>query len=266
MRVAAAALLSGLMTAMPHAQGGPAPRIDAYASRHAGDGRMQITAVADVPAGTTLTAATISVLDTRGIQLAQWKVPAPLLSAHTVTTTFVQDAGEYRVRVATIDSAHRTASADVNVTATLTTVAGGLSVSAIALGIDANTFAPRRQFTNEPQALARFELYGGKTGMPVSVTMELAATGVGPAIARLSPKIAPTAEPDRFIVTAPVNLGGLAAGNYVIRAVAGVDGQPATAFQGTFELGQRAKGGLGQRAEGGLGHRAEGKGQRRGKR
>lgn len=242
LRPAAVALLTGLMVAMPRAQPATPLRINAYASRHAGDGRMQITAVADLPAGTKWAGATISVLDERGAPITEWKAPPTLLSTGTLTATMVQDAGHYRLRITATDGARRTSTADCDVTATLTPVAGGLSVSPIAFGGDGSTFAPRGQFANEPQALARFELYGGRTGMAVSITMELAATADGPALAKLTPTITATPEPDRFIVTAPVSLALLAAGRYVVRAVAGIDGQPATTFYGAFLLGQRAEG------------------------
>ena len=245
-----AALCVGLMVALTHAEM-PAPlQINAFATRQAISGHMQIATVADLPAGVKWASVTIAILDTRSTPITEWKAPATLLSAQTMTATFLQPPGSYRLRVTAIDTARRKSTAECDVTATLTSIAGGLSVSPIAFGLDGSTFQPRREFTTEPQALARFELYGGKTDMAVSVTMELAASADGPAIAKLTPKITPTPETDRFIVTAPIDLSRLAAGRYVLRAVGGVDGQPATPFNGTFLLGQRA----------------EGKGQRRGQR
>lgn len=238
-RAVAAALLPGLMIATAHAQTVAVPRgnisINAYATRQSVDGRMQIMTSAQLPAGTKWTAATIAVLDTHGKSLVEWKAPATLLSSGELTATFLQNPGTFRLHLTATDNARHSMTADTDVTATLTTIARGLSVSAIAFGLDGNTFQPRRQFTTEPQALARFELYGGKTGMAVSITMELAASADGPAVAKLTPKITPTPEADRFIVTAPIDLGALTAGRYVVRAVGGVDGQPATAFQGVFE-------------------------------
>jgi len=234
MRVAAAVLWTGLMVAMPHAQT-TAVGINAYASRHAGDGRVEIAAVADLPAGTKWTAATITVLDERGTQLTEWKAPATLLAAGSLSATLLQNPGHYRVRITATDNARKVSTAECDVVATLTPVAGGLSVSPIAFGSVRSAFLPRRQFATEPQALARFELYGGKTGMAVSITMELAEKADGPSLAKLTPTITPTPEPDRFIVTAPVDLAGLPAGRYVVKAVAGIDGQPVTAFQGVFE-------------------------------
>ncbi|MEI6244833.1 MAG: hypothetical protein WCQ64_07275 [Acidobacteriota bacterium] len=230
-----AALCVGLMVALTHAQAGGVARIDAYATRQSVEGRMQIITSAQLPAGSKWTAATIAVLDTHGKSLVEWKAPATLLSSGELTATFLQNPGAFRLHLTATDSARRSVTADTDVTATLTSIAGGLSVSPIAFGLDGSTFQPRREFTAEPQALARFELYGGKTGMAVSVTMELAASADGPAIAKLTPKITPTPETDRFVVTAAIDLSRLVPAKYVVRSVGGVDGQPATAFQGHFE-------------------------------
>lgn len=237
-----AALCAGLMVAMTHAQP-PAPlRINAVATRQAIGGHMQIATVADLPAGVKWASVTIAILDARSTPITEWKAPATLLSAATMTATFLQNPGHYRLRVTATDTARRTSTAECDVTAILTPIAGGLSVSPIAFGLDGHTFQPRREFTTEPQALARFEVYGGRTGMAVSVTMELATTADGPAIAKLTPTITPTPEPDRFIVTAPVDLRALSSGRYLVRVVAGVDGQPATAFSETFLVGQLKSG------------------------
>ena len=240
--VMVAALCAGLMVAMAGAQTAAPLRINAVATRQAISGHMQIATVTDLPAGVKWASVTIAILDTNNTTLSTWKAPQTLLSATTLTATFLQAPGSYRLRVTAIDAARRTATAECDVTATLTPIAGGLSVSPIAFGLDGHPFQPRREFTTEPQALARFELYGGKTGMAVSVTMELAAAADTPAIAKLIPTITPTPEPDRFIVTAPVDLSALKAGRYMVRVVAGVDGQPATTFSGTFELGQLKSG------------------------
>ncbi len=236
-RFVATALSAGFLIATPSAQAAPI-RIEAYAARFSIDGQMQISTVATLPAGTKWTAVVIAVLDARRTKVTEWKAPAKLVSGGPITATFRENAGTYRLRISATDSARHVSTAECDVTATLTPIAGGLSVSPIATGLDGKTFAPRQQFTAEPQALARFELYGGHTGMAVSVTMELAASAESAAIAKLAPKITPTPEPDRFIITAPIDLAGLAAGRYIVRTVVGIDGQPATKFSGTFRLGK----------------------------
>jgi hypothetical protein len=50
----------------------------------------------------------------------------------------------------------------------------------------------------------------------------------------LKPKVVATPEPDRYVVEAEVDLTALSPGRYVIRAITGIDGQPAATLRGTL--------------------------------
>jgi VWFA-related protein len=214
-------------------------RLAAFASRNAaGDGRLKILAIAEAASGTKLSAASIGLYDQGGKLVGQWSANATELAAPGLIAAFVQNPGQYRVRVAATDAAGRGGSADFDLNATLTPAAGVLTLNTMMIGTGGSGFVPKLQFTNEPQAIAYFELYGGKPGMPVSVAMELASTLNGPAIATLQPQISASSEPDMYRVVANINLGPLAAGDYVVRAIVGLDGQPAGRIVRTLRKAQ----------------------------
>ena len=202
-------------------------RLSAFASRNAGDGKVKIVVIAESATAAKFSAAAIGLYDTAGKLVAQWSADAPALAAPSLLTAFLQAPGQYRVRVAATDTAGRSGTADYDLAATLTPAAGVLTLSGMVLGTPDNNFTPKLQFTTEPQAVAYFELYGGKPGMPVSVNVDLATTLDGPPWAQLQPKIAASAEPDKYVITVPIALGALPPGDYIVRAIVGLDGQPA---------------------------------------
>jgi hypothetical protein len=217
-------------------------RLQAFASRipaSAGTGKIRIMAVGEtgVP-GTKLAAAAIGLYDNAGKLVGQWTATPAELTGPALLATFDQNPGSYRARVAVTDAAGRAGAADVPVDANLTPAASGLSLSSVVIGLIDNGFTPKLQFTNEPAATVYFELYGGKPGMPVSVAVELASTLNGPAIATLQPKISASPEPDKYLVITPVNLGALPPGDYVVRAIVGLDGFPATRILRTLRKTQ----------------------------
>lgn len=213
-------------------------RLTAFASRNSGDGKVKIVAMAESMAGAKFSAAAIGLYDSTNKLVAQWSADGAALGAPALITAFVQNPGVYRVRVGVTDTGGRGGTADYSVNATLTPAAGVLTLSALVLGSADGTFTPKFQFTNEPQAMAYFELYGGKQGMPVSVAVELASTLNGPAMTQLQPKIAASSEADKYIITVPIPIGALPPGDYVVRAIVGLDGQPAGRIVRTLRKAQ----------------------------
>jgi VWFA-related protein len=218
-------------------------RLSAFASRvpasAGGAGKVRIMAVGEtgVP-GTKLSAAAVGLYDNAGKLVGQWTATPAELAGSALIATFDQNPGTYRARVAVTDVAGRAGAADVPVDANLTPAASGLSLSSVVIGLIDNGFTPKLQFTNEPTATVYFELYGGKPGMPVSVAVELASTLNGPALATLQPKISASPEPDKYLIITPVNLGALPPGDYIVRAIVGLDGFPATRILRTLRKTQ----------------------------
>lgn len=205
-------------------------RAEGFVSRAAG--RVRVTLVVDVDepgaAAAKLSSASVALIDANGAPAGRWKATAQQLSAVPLAATLDVPPGAYRARVSVTDAKRRTGASEIAIDATLTPAAGGLSLSSMSLGTNDAAFVPKLRFTTEPVATARFELYGGRAGMPVSVAMAIAMTPDGVPLATLKPAVAATPEPDRFVVTTAIDIATLPPGDYVIRAIVGIDGFPST--------------------------------------
>ena len=105
--------------------------------------------------------------------------------------------------------------------------AGPLKLSSLVLGlIRNNRFIPKLEFGEEPVAISSLEIYGGAPGARITALIEIAPTLNGPAIIQMPLVIEPTDEPNRFTATGAVPIGSLPAGDYVVRAIVGLEGQP----------------------------------------
>jgi hypothetical protein len=129
------------------------------------------------------------------------------------------------VRVAATDSTGRGGATDLEVPAEMTP-AGPLKLSSLVLGLwRDNAFQPRLQFSTEPVAIAYLDVVGGVAGAAVAAFVEIARTANGPAISTTRLAFEGTSDPARFQASAALPIGALPPGDYVIRAVVGVEGQ-----------------------------------------
>ena len=129
--------------------------------------------------------------------------------------------GTYRLRAAVTDAGGRTGTSDYELAAELRQ-AGPLQLSGLVLGLSRGGFVPRMQFGREPVAIAYLELYGGTPGQPVSAVFELARTLNGPPLVSMPGTIA--AAGDHYSATAPIPIGTLSPGDYIVRATVGCGG------------------------------------------
>jgi hypothetical protein len=74
--------------------------------------------------------------------------------------------------------------------------------------------------------MAYLELYGGSEGTQVGVVFEVSRTTDGPPLLQLKGDLAATSEEGKFTCTVTIPVGALKPGDYVIRAIVGVIGQP----------------------------------------
>jgi VWFA-related protein len=198
-----------------------------YASRMPGEAKLKILAVAqplepDVP----LKAASMALIDAKGKVVSQWTATSQELSSLPLVCALEGVPGSYRLRIAATDESGRRGAADYEFWAELT-AAGPLKLSGIALGVQANnSFAPKLQFGADPLAIAYFEIYGPPRAASVQIILELAETPNGPSLATLPVKIMETGEEDRRIALAGIPVANLPPGEFVVRAVAMVNGQP----------------------------------------
>jgi VWFA-related protein len=198
-----------------------------YASRDAA-GKVKVVAMAEpVEPAVQIRSASAAVFDAQGKLTAQSTADAAALASTPVVLGLVAPQGVYRLRVAATDSEGRAGTADYEFSAELVP-AGPLTVSSVMLGLSrSGGFIPRMLFGSEPVAIAYMEIYGDPGASPVSVMMELAGTPDGPARLSIPGAVSATRAADRRIATGAIPIGALPPGDYIVRAVVAMEGQPA---------------------------------------
>ena len=190
--------------------------------------RLRVTSLAEpLEPGTKLTSLVAALYDRDGKLVANWVATEPDLARAPVAGAMNVEPGAYRMRVAAIDAGGRAGTADYDLTAELVPV-GLLKLSSIILGLSRDgAFVPRLEFSNEPVAIGYLELYGGAPGMRVSASLEIARELNGPALVAVPLAIASAGE-GRWVAKGAVPLGALPPGDYAVRAIVGLEGQPET--------------------------------------
>jgi hypothetical protein len=213
------------MLRVTDAFGALAIRTAGYVSRNAPDGTAKVVFLAEpVDPSVRFASAAAALVAADGRLVAQWSADDPTVSP--LMGAMQAPPGTYRLRVAATDASGRGGTADYEVVASLTE-AGPLRLSSVVLGLSREGgFFPRLQFGAEPVALGSLEIYGGSPGARVSATLEVAATMNGPALVTVPLAIAPGGG-DRYIATGAIPIGALPPGDYVVRAIVGIEGQPA---------------------------------------
>jgi len=207
-------------------------RAIAYSSRGAAD-KMNVFVFAEpVDPATKITAMSIGFFDQTG---KGGSIPAPSLTTSPITTLLPLGAGEYRIRVAATDSTGKSGAVDVTINTALT-LAGPLKLGGLLLVTpnDKGENKPRLMFSTEDKIVATLEMFGQITA-PIGAKFELARTDVGPAI-NVYPTSSggPTNEPDKFQINGEIPIGNLEPGDYVIRAIVQMEGQPEGRVMRTF--------------------------------
>jgi VWFA-related protein len=201
-------------------------RASGYASREPGGETVKVTTLIE-PADPAAKVATVGVVlfDERNKVMAQWTGSGSDLKSVPIMAGLVVPPGFYRLRVGAIDDGGHGGTVDTEVAADLTP-AGQLKLSSLLLGLSRDGgFIPKMQFAAEPVALAYVEIYGGIPGMPIIAALELATTLNGPAIVTVP--LAIKFGDSRYLATGAVPIGALPPGDYAVRAIVGVQGQPA---------------------------------------
>ena len=195
----------------------------------AGEGdKIRVVILAEpADSGVKLESAVAGVFDPDGKLVAQWTATTEELQRPTVMGAVNVPRGGYRVRVAAIDSTGRAGTADDEVVAEVVQ-SGPLKLSSLVLGLSRRGgFLPRLLFSTEPLALAYVELEGAPAGARVNAALEIAQTLNGPALVTVPLAIDNTSE-NRYRAMGSVPIGALPPGDYVARAVVGLEGYPLT--------------------------------------
>jgi hypothetical protein len=201
-------------------------RASSFSTRNVGDGKIKlVTLFESLEPSSKLTAAMIGVYDDKGSLKAQWTAQSSDLARSTVMAALAVAPGKYRLRVAATDAAGRSGTVDSDLTAALI-VAGSISLSDMAFGTtDQSGMTPVIQFGSQSAATAFLELYGRPTA-PLGAKIEIADTPDGPALNAVPVAAAASSEPDRFTLTGTFPLDSLKPGDYIVRAIIGVQGEP----------------------------------------
>jgi hypothetical protein len=212
-------------------------RVATYTSQDGEPNKVKVVAIVDSPdQGTKIATLAAVLFDGSGHPAAQWIGSGGDIAGPPVTVGLLAEPGLYRLRVAAIDALGRGGAVDWEVDATLTR-AGPLRLSSVMLGLSREgAFIPRLQFGGEPVAIGYVEIYGGATGMRVTAALEVARTLNGPAI--LAVPLALSQGDHRHIATGAVPIGALPDGDYAVRAIIGVEGQPAGRVTQTLRKGK----------------------------
>src|SRR5207247_1697200 len=137
-----------------------------------------------------LASAMVGLFDDKQKLVAQWTAQAADLAKTPVMAAFVRPAGTYRLRVASVDGSGRAGTVDDSVRAEITR-ADPVRLSGLVLGTaEAGSFGWKLQFGAEQAAVGLLEVYGAAKAT-VEVTLELAASEDGAAIATAPTTISP---------------------------------------------------------------------------
>ncbi len=187
-----------------------------------------IVAVEPADPATTLTSAAFALIDTQGRVAAEWTEDGAAVVIRPLVTAAVVPPGDYRLRVAAIDTAGLRGAVDYEFSATLAN-ADPLRLGTLMAGVaERGNFKPRLVFdaTAAAPATGYVEIYGAvPAGTPLTATLEIAAAAKTPALVSAPANVLMSADPDRRVVTGDIAIKTLAPGDYILRAVVQFDGR-----------------------------------------
>ncbi len=148
------------------------------------------------------------------------------LVGRPVIVGLLVDPGKYRLRIAVADANGKAGAVDTEIDAQLTP-AGPLQLGQIMLlSPRGESFAPQLQFKDEAEIAALIEIYGPVATSKVGAKIEIAATPDGKALVEGVVGGSGTNEPDKFQLNGKLAIGALPPGDYIVRAIVQVEGQP----------------------------------------
>jgi VWFA-related protein len=203
-------------------------RAAAFPFREGGSALLKIIVAAEpADSKTTLNSAAFALIDAQGRRGAEWTEAGVNVVIRPLVTAAAVPPGDYRLRVAVVDTEGRRGAADYEFSARLTD-AGPLQVGSIMLGtVDGGAFKPSLLVDSQAQAVTAYtEIYGAPAqGAALTATYELAARPDGPPVVLAKGNLLPTREPDRHVATGSLPLVGVAAGDYVVRLIVSLNGK-----------------------------------------
>jgi hypothetical protein len=203
-------------------------RATSHASRLAGSNDVRVMALFEAAeSGATIAAANVGLFDEKGTLKAQWTAQKEDLAKLPVRADLQASPGTYRVRVAAVDASGRAGTTDFEMKVEPVR-ADPLTLSTLVTGTQqpGGGFAPRLEFATEPVAIGLLEIYGVPKGGNVAVTLDVAASPDGPALASAETQLGRGSSDDVRTAFGGFAIGDLAPGDYLMRAVVLLDGKP----------------------------------------
>lgn len=203
-------------------------RASAYTLPEAAGTSMRIVTLAE-PAeqDVAFSSVMVALFDRNGRAVSHWVATEQELARLPVIGAMTAEPGAYRVRVAAIDTSGRAGTADYELDAEIART-GPLKLSSVVLGLSrGGEFIPRLQFGSEAVAIGYLELEGAPPGSQVSAILELARSANAPALTSVPLAIAASG-PNRYSARGALAIGALPPGDYIVRAIVGIEGHPPT--------------------------------------
>ena len=201
-------------------------RAAGYLSRE-GSGLKVVTLFEPVDPGIKLTAASVGVIDEKGVLKLQWSAQPADLARAPIAASIPLPAGRYRIRAAAVDASGSAGAVDYDLDATLAE-APPLKMSTMLLGIGDKGFTPKLLFTSSDQmAVGLVELYGVPKDANVTSKFELAESDTAAPLGDAPGNIATGPGEDGRRVFGGFGITTLAPGDYVMRATIMIDGKVA---------------------------------------
>jgi hypothetical protein len=194
-------------------------RAAGFASRDTDKTAKVVVLFEPVEPGVRLTSAIAGLFDAKGTLVAQWAPESQDLAGRPVMAGLATVPGEYRLRVAAVDSRGRSGAVDQDVTVG-PFPAGSITTSGVIFGVQQGTgpFVPRLQVTlADTVAHVYFEAYGAGPCAGLAATIEIAPAVKAPAIARSTAGASPIENSDGCILFGEFPVAALAPGDYAFR-------------------------------------------------
>ena len=203
-------------------------RAAAYPTFEDAGGQIRVLTIAEpIDPAVQFSAVSAALFDRDGKPAGGWVAQAADLGRPFVIGAVNAPPGVYRLRVAAIDAAGRSGTADYDVDVSLAQT-GTLKISSILLGLARDGgFTPRLQFVTEPVVIGYVEMSGAPAGSKVTATLELADAPNATARVAVPLRIEAGAG-GRYVGKAALAIGALPPGDYAVRAVVALDDHPPT--------------------------------------
>jgi hypothetical protein len=201
-------------------------RTAAYPAPTSGSDDVTVVALFEAIDGTPITSASVGLFDEKNTLKKQWTAKPEELAKRPTMAALQAPAGAYRVRVAAVDGAGRTGTADYDLQAQISR-ADPLKLSALVLGTQGEGgFVPRLDFKNESIAIGMLQIYGVPKNANIKLDLDVASAADGVALATADTTVTPARADDQRIAFGGFRIDSLAAGDYLMRAVVSLDGKP----------------------------------------